>query len=65
MKAFLLFYLLLFSISSCSNNDNECLDKRVEIIEKYDKLIELAKGDEAEKAALIRNKNIELDRLDC
>jgi len=65
MRVFILSFLLLFSISSCSKDDNDCLDKKSEIIEKYDEFIELAEGDEAEKAVLIRNKNVALDKLDC
>jgi len=67
MKAFTLLFLLLFSFSSCSDNDNDndCLVEKLEIIEKYDRLIELAEGDEAQQDALIRNKNALLDRLDC
>ncbi len=69
MKRFklLFLFLLLLSIFSCSKSDdnNDCLDEKNAIIEKYDRLIDLAEGDEAQQAVLIRNKQAELDRLDC
>ena len=65
MKTFALLFLLLISFSSCSDNENECLDERKDIIESYDRLIELAEGDEAQQATLIRNKALKLEKLGC
>lgn len=65
MRKFILLILLTISFSSCSKDDDNCQDKRAEIIERYDRLIELAEGDDAQQATLIRNKENELERLDC
>ena len=65
MRVYICLFFLTFLALSCSDDDDNCQDRKDAIIEKYDELIELAEDDEAQRAALIRNKNIELDNLDC
>jgi len=57
--------LLIFSFLSCSDNEDDCADKRRTTIEKYNRLINLAEGDDTQQATLIRNKEAELERLGC
>jgi hypothetical protein len=65
MRTLTLLILLIISFSSCSNDDDNCQDERSEIIERYDRLIELAEGDDAQQEVLIRNKEEALEALDC
>ena len=67
MKKIYLALIILLSLIqfSCSNDDNDCLKEKLEIIEKYDKLIELAESDPAQKAALEGEKKAKLKLLDC
>jgi hypothetical protein len=65
MRTLILLILLSISFSSCSKDDNNCQEKRTEITEKYNKLIELAEGDDAQQATLIRNRDVQLEKLGC
>ncbi|MDE1206836.1 hypothetical protein [Tenacibaculum larymnensis] len=56
---------LCFSFVSCSNDENDCLSEKTEIIEKFNKLIELAEGDEAQQKALIQQRDDKLKSLNC
>ena len=61
----LLFIFVLF-LFSCSNDDKvDCLAEKLEIIEKYDALILLEETNELNDELLERNKQIELEALDC
>ena len=65
MKKLILIILLILSILSCSNDDDNCEVQRAEIIEKYERLIELAEGDEQQQQTLIRDRDVALRGLDC
>jgi hypothetical protein len=65
MKRIKLLSILSLMFFSCSDKENKCVDKRMEIIESYDRLIELAEGDEIQQAVLIRNKASKLEELGC
>jgi hypothetical protein len=63
----LLILMSVFIVSfSCSNDDKvDCLAEKLEIIETFDRLIELAEGDDEQQRTLRRNKQNALDALDC
>jgi len=46
-------------------NDEDCNIKKVEIIEHYETLFELLKGDKEIIETLIQQKNRELELLNC
>jgi len=61
MKKVLFMFLIL--IGSCSSNN--CISEKQKEAEKFDRLIELAKDDQVQRATLIRNKEIKLSQFDC
>ena len=65
MKTFTLLFTLLFLFSSCADRGFECSDDKLGIIEEYNRLIELAEGDDAQQAVLIRNRDDKLEGLGC
>ena len=65
MKKLILLFTFLFLTFSCSENENECLNEKLEIIERFNKLIELAENDGAEKASLIKQRGDKIKLLGC
>ena len=65
MKKLILIILLTLSVLSCSNDDDNCEEQRAEIIERFERLIELAEGDEQQQQILIRDRDLALRGLDC
>jgi len=56
-------FMFLILLGSCSSDN--CISEKQKEAEKYDKLIELAKDDQAQHDVLIRNKEISLAQFDC
>ena len=67
MKYKYLIIIIIFNFTqvSCSNEQNECLIEKNEIIERFNKLIELAEGDESQKKALIKQRDGKIELLGC
>jgi len=62
------FLVLLITFFSCSNDDNnDCAIAKQMEIEKFDKLIQLARdsGDETQAQTATRNKEIRIKEFDC
>jgi len=64
-KILLIIILTSISFSCAKQSDVDCLTERLEIIEKFDRLIELANGDLETIASLKKQKNDKLALLDC
>jgi hypothetical protein len=64
-KIILLTAFALLSFSSCSDDKSDCLAERAKITDRFAELIELAEGDDAQKAALIQQRDAQLKNLDC
>ncbi len=65
MKKIILLAAFTLLSFSCSDNNDDCLSEKNEIIERFTKLIKLAEGDDAQKAALIQQRDDKLNNLDC
>lgn len=61
IKLTVLISLFVLSCSSDDGNENECQ----EIRNKYNKLIELAEGDDGQQKILIRNRDRSLEINGC
>jgi hypothetical protein len=64
-KYLIIIIILNFTLVSCSNEENNCLTEKNEIIERFNKLIELAEGDELQKRALIQQRDANIKKLGC
>ena len=67
MKKVLLFATVVLSsfLFSCSNEYEDCLIEKKEIIERFDELIDLASDDPDQRAALIQQRDDKLRLLGC
>ena len=63
MKKMVFFLLVIFIHLSCSSDN--CISEKQKESEKYDKMIEAANDDPAQRDVLIRNKEIRLAQFDC
>ncbi|MDP3313776.1 hypothetical protein [Lutibacter sp.] len=63
-KLLFLTAFVLLSISCAKQSDVDCLAEKLEIIEQFDRLIELSQDAEG-RASLIRQKNDRIANLNC
>ncbi len=54
---------LLFSCAKQS--DVDCLNEKLQVIEKYDRLLDLASDDTAQYESIKRERDAALSKLDC
>ena len=65
MKITIVFFITII-LFSCSDDDNsDCKLERMMIIDQYDRLIETEEGNQLQIELLIRNREVELDALNC
>jgi hypothetical protein len=64
-KLILLTALALITISCAKQSDVDCLSEKLNTIERYDNLIELANDDSVQQQNLISEKRLALSKLDC
>ena len=57
--------LIIITISCAKQSDIDCLTEKLNTIERYDNLIELANDDYVQQQNLIQEKRIALSKLDC
>ncbi|MFD0990757.1 hypothetical protein ACFQ1R_11665 [Mariniflexile jejuense] len=67
MKYKYLIILIIFNFIqvSCTNEEDNCLAEKQEIIEKFNELIESANGDESKIKALIKQRDDKIRILGC
>jgi len=66
MRKIILIAIICLSLTSCEkDSDIDCLSEKKELIETYDKRLELAGDDLDTQKALYRELSAKLSRLDC
>ena len=65
MKKGILITIVVLSLAFTSCSKDTCLEDKLEVIAKYDRLLQQAAGVQAELLIILRNKEIELSGFDC